>query len=154
MEMTSDHIHPQRFEKIVVNRLRQLILRGAEEVTDKTLHEIFVDITIEEEYDDVTHLVNFKTMEPGMRGRRKRNYPRIPHTIEQVDELMQEASLDLNKNYHGIIETEDGTKCGILFYHDKLFKQLKEWTELGFDGTFFVVPHPFYQLWTGKCIHL
>jgi hypothetical protein len=43
----------------------------------------------------------------------------------------------------------DGTNVGLLFYHDKLFKELKEWTELGFDGTFHVVPDPFYQLWTG-----
>ena len=89
-------------------------------------------------------------MEPGMRSRRKRKYPNIPHSIEEVDEYMQEASLDLNRNYRGIIETEDKKKIGILFYHEKLFKELKEWTELGFDGTFFIVPDPFYQLWTGK----
>ena len=80
-----------------------------------------------------------------MRSRRKRKYLNIPHSIEEVDEYMQEATLDLNRNCRGIIETEDKKKIGVLFYHE-----LKEWNELGFDGTFFIVPDPFYQLWTGK----
>ena len=62
MVIKKPHNHPPRWEKIQVNRLRQFILSAAECVSDKTLHEIFVDITIEDEYEDICHLVNYKVV--------------------------------------------------------------------------------------------
>ena len=103
MVMKHPHNHPTREKKIRVMSLKQLIYRGAGEVSDLTLHQIFVDITIEEEYDDICYMLNFKSMEPGMRSRRKRNFPCIPHSIEEVHELMDGASLDLSKYYQGVV---------------------------------------------------
>ena len=62
MVIKKPHNHPPRWEKIEVNRLRQLLLKAAECVSDKTLHEIFMDITIEDEYEDICHLVNYKVV--------------------------------------------------------------------------------------------
>ena len=49
-----------------------------------------------------------------------------------------------------IISDAAETPVGAIFYNQELFDELGRRTELGFDGTFHVVPDPFYQLWTGK----
>jgi hypothetical protein len=105
-EMKHEHNHETRFDKIRVMQLKQLLLRGAEFVCDKTLHEVFMDITIEEEYDDICHMLNYKTLEPSMRSRRKRNYPKVPHSAQDVDDLMKTANLDLSKYYRGLVKLE------------------------------------------------
>ena len=72
--------------------------------------------------------------------------------LERMDgtawDKMQNATLGLNQNYHGLLKLQDGTPIGILMYHDGLFRVLEEMTQIGFDGTFFVTPEPFYQLYT------
>ena len=42
----------------------------------------------------------------------------------------------------------DGTAVGIMLYEERLFQVLETMKSLAYDGTFFVVPEPFYQLWT------
>ena len=44
----------------------------------------------------------------------------------------------------------DDKPIGCIFYNQELFEELGQRKEIGFDGTFYVVPDPFYQLWTGK----
>ena len=44
----------------------------------------------------------------------------------------------------------DDKPIGCIFYNQELFEELGRRKEIGFDGTFYVVPDPFYQLWTGK----
>ena len=44
----------------------------------------------------------------------------------------------------------DDKPIGCIFYNEELFEELGKRKEIGFDGTFYVVPSPFYQLWTGK----
>ena len=83
-----------------------------------------------------------------MRKRREDLYPKIPQSFEDIDLLMKNAALDLNRHYKGLVRLEDNSPIGALFYHEKLFEVLKNMKKLGYDGTFFVVPKPCYQLWT------
>ena len=140
------HNHAPRTLDARVNVLRHKILDSAGVVTDSSLFTIFKNLTVLEK--DIGHLVNFKSLEPGMRKRREDLYPKIPQSIEDIDLLMKDAALDLNRHYKGLVRLEDNSPIGALFYHEKLFKVLKNIKKLGYDGTFFVVPKPCYQLWT------
>ena len=101
--------------------------------------------------DDIASEVVFTKLESGMRKRRNEKYPRLPTNIEEVDDLMKSASDGLNKHYKGILRDKDDKAVGVIFYHEELLKRMVEIKELGYDGTYFVVPEPYHQLWT---IHL
>ena len=46
-----------------------------------------------------------------------------------------------------------GKAVGIVMYDKELFQIMNDMTELGYDGTYFVVPEPCHQLWTIHFIH-
>ena len=140
------HNHAPPTLETRVNVLRHKILDSAGLVTDSSLFTIFKNITVVEK--EIGHLVNFKSLEPGMRKRREDLYPKIPQSFEDIDFLMKNAALGLNRHYKGLVRLEDKSPIGALFYHEKLFEVLKNMKKLGYDGTFFVVPKPCYQLWT------
>ena len=140
------HNHAPPTLEARVNVLRHKILDSAGLVTDSSLFTIFKNLTVLEK--EIGHLVNFKSLEPGMRKRREDLYPKIPQSFEDIDFFMKNAALDLNRHYKGLVRLEDNSPIGALFYHEKLFEVLKNMKKLGYDGTFFVVPKPCYQLWT------
>ena len=146
MIMKRGHNHGPREEKIKVNELRHTILDAAGKVSNESLFQTFASNT-ELKKTKFGHKVLFPTMESGMRKRRGEKYPRIPKTFEDVDILMQSADEDLKKNYRGLLKVED-KPIGIILYHKELIKVMASMTELGYDGTFYVVPKPWYQLWT------
>ena len=145
MVKTGNHNHSTKEHDILVNELRHKLLDQAGTLTGKTLHQIYMDLTLD---DPVGWAILYKHIEPGMRKRRELLFPRIPKDIYEIDELMQNANLGLNRNYKGILKDKDGEPVGILLYEDDLFDVLSLKKGLGYDGTFFIVPHPFYQLWT------
>ena len=65
------HNHSPRWERIKVNKFRQVLFDEAESVLDKTLFEIFFDAKLRPEWKSISHLVQYKKVESGMRGRRK-----------------------------------------------------------------------------------
>ena len=103
-ENHEDHNHSERCERIKVNKFRQVLYDEAESVLDKTLFEIFFDAKLRPEWISISHLVQYKKVESGMRGRRKRNFPKIPKSILEIDELMKTAPLGLNENYRGLLK--------------------------------------------------
>ena len=93
------------------------------------------------------HLVTYKFCEPGMRKRRESLFPKIPKTIYDIPELMKQAPNEISSIYQGLLRLPDRTPIGVLMYDKRLFNILKRKKHLAYDGTFFVVPSPFYQLW-------
>ena len=140
------HNHGPPTLEAKVNVLRHKILDAAGMVTDSSLFTIFKNLTVPEK--EIGHLLNFKSLEPGMRKRREDLYPKIPQSFEDIDLFMKNAPLDLNRHYKGLVRLDDTSPIGALFYHEKLFEELKHMKKLGYDGTYFVVPKPCYQLWT------
>ena len=69
-------------------------------------------------------------MEPVLRKRRKQLYYPISKILDEVDQLMQSATLGLNQNYHGLLKLQDGTPIAILMYHNGLFKVLAEMNQI------------------------
>ena len=71
------HNHSPRWERIKVNKFRQFLFKEAESVTDKTLSEIFSDVSLRPEFKPIAHKLEYKKVENGMRGRRKRKHPNL-----------------------------------------------------------------------------
>ena len=93
------------------------------------------------------HLVTYKFCEPGMRKKRESLFPKIPKTIYDIPELMKQAPNEISSIYQGLLRLPDRTPIGVLMYDKRLFNILKRKKHLAYDGTFFIVPSPFYQLW-------
>ena len=70
-------------------------------------------------------------------------------TFEKFQILYYKSHMN-NCNNGFIFIFSDDKPIGCIFYNQELFEELGRRTEIGFDGTFYVVPSPFYQLWTGK----
>ena len=143
---TTEHNHPNHKDKIGINRLRHELLDAAGNLTGRTLHQLFTDITnADDKYgDDISYI----DIESGMRKRRNQVYPRNPKSLEEIDILMKDAPLGLSSSYQGIVELPNGEATAIVLGHQKLMELMVEIKTLGYDGTFYVVPKPFYQLWT------
>ena len=71
------HNHSQRWERIKVNKFRQFLFKEAESVTDKSLSEIFSDVSLRPEFKPIAHKMKYKKFECGMRARRKRKFPNL-----------------------------------------------------------------------------
>ena len=76
-EKHENHNHPPRWEKIKVNKFRQFLFNEAESVTDKNLIEIFSDAILRPEFKPIANKLEYKKIESGMRGRRKRKHPNL-----------------------------------------------------------------------------
>ena len=116
MEMSDKHgahNHPTRDLKIQINKLRQLFLNEAQTVEDETLHEIHKDVSLA--HPRIASKLPYKKMEPGMRNRRKRQFPNIPKNLEEVDKYMANAPLGLSENYRGLIKLEGELLFSVVF---------------------------------------
>ena len=150
MCMKIPHNHATLEKEIKVNELRHTLLDAEGEISTKTLLQQFVDKTTPEP-DDIACDLAFTSLESGMRRRRNEQYPCLPTNIEEVDTLMKSASPEMNKHYKGLLRDKNDKAIGVIFYHEELLKRMEKIKELGYDGTYFVVPEPYHQLWT---IHL
>jgi hypothetical protein len=98
------------------------------------------------------HLVTFKKMQSAMYDRRHKTFPKVPRTTEEFLTGIQ-SNETLCSFFKGPVRLEDGQICAFMFAQDSLLASLGESQEIGFDGTFFVVPRLFYQLFTIFVIH-
>ena len=76
-EKNKGHNHSPRWDEIKVNQFRQFIFNEAESVTAKNFIEIFSDAILRPEFKPVAHKLEYKKVESGMRGRRKRKHPNL-----------------------------------------------------------------------------
>ena len=124
MVRTANHNHLTKEHTLLVNELRHKLLDGAEVLDGKPLHKIYVDITLN---DPVAWAISYIDIEPGMRKRREKKYPKIPKNIMEVDELMKVADPGLRKNYKGLLKDEGKlqfTKITILIYYTYFLYEL------------------------------
>jgi hypothetical protein len=75
-------------------------------------------------------------------------FARNPRTLVEFDQLLQ-TSESLSTFYKGTVRTpQDNEPCAFLFAQDGLLGGLRDSQNIAFDGTFFVVPSMFYQMFT------
>ena len=148
MRMTTgnSHNHEAPINVVAINTMRQEILDASGTITELTLKQIYSSIVLKNKA--LGALIPYKTIKYSMRKRREKLFPRLPKDLNDIHALMKKAPKELSKHYRGLVTLEDGTPIGILLAEKSLFKALEGMKEIGYDGTFFVVPKPFYQLWS------
>ena len=79
-------LHESKAYETNVNKLRHELLDAAGHLTDKTLHQIFMEITLAHPFGSC---ITYKSIEPGMRKRRQSLFSNIPRkNIKYVDPLI------------------------------------------------------------------
>ena len=72
--------------------------------------------------------------------------PKAPNNLDEFDERIRENP-ELSKNYKGAVEL-NGEKIAAAFASDQLLPFFADSDMAFYDGTFFVVPKIFYQLFS------
>ena len=121
---------------VLANRIK----RTAESSTDG-LREIFNN---ESRNAPGASSLTFKKLESSMCKRRRLELPKLPISPEEFVELLIDSPFSSNHR----LTIRDGNDTAILFATDLMISKLLETDTIHFDGTFKVVPHIFYQLFT------
>ena len=109
--------------------------------SQSNLREIFNEVT---RFDPSAHLVTFKGCESMMFRARRAIQPTIPQTsIEFCDQL---PTTNFAIHLKAIVILHERIAVG--FFSDKIYDILGDIYDIQFDGSFYVVPRLFYQLFT------
>jgi hypothetical protein len=146
---TRPHNHPREAYESDVNDLKRLILQAAESSAASGLRSIFNRVT--RNHPNGTD-VTFKQMEGAMYKRRAKSQPKVPYNATEFNELIQ-SSESLSSFFQGAITLPNGRVCGSMFANNHLLEGLRAANLIAFDGTFFVVPKQYYQLFTVFFVH-
>ena len=92
------------------------------------------------------HRVTFKEMCPTMTHRREKHLPKAPLNVDDFHEKIMQNE-ELRKHYKGFVEV-DGEKIAVVFGSNLLIVELEGSDLVFYDGTFFVVPKIFKQMFS------
>ena len=108
----------------------------------ETLNQIFRETTRD---SDIGENISFGYLESGMLKARQKVHPRSPDSIEEFVETLK-SNDEYGSNFRAHI-THEGQDA-IIFVSEAAATRMPQIKEINFDGTFFVVPEPFYQFWS------
>ena len=92
---------------------------------------------------EMTFVEEVRTME----NRRAMLRPKVPRTFEEFESLITRACEESRTYYRGIVSI-DGRPCAAAFLSEAICSMARRVTNVAFDGTFYVTPKPFTQLFT------
>ena len=105
------------------------------------LREIFNKVT---RFDPSAHEVTFKECESMMFRARRTSQPKIPLTAIQFRDQLPTTNFSIHLKASIILDE----RIAVIFFSEKLYDILGDISDIQFDGTFYVVPRLFYQLFT------
>jgi hypothetical protein len=113
-------------------------------------------MTLKQIFDEETRIdgngaaVSFAYLESGMLKSRRKNLPRAPQSIQELTASLREDGF-FGVNFKA--EARHGDEVALVFISEAAAGKLPTTYEVHFDGTFYVCPQMFYQLWTilGSC---
>ena len=117
--------------------------------SSKSNRDVFDEVS-REQNPEIASSISFPQVVRGMSKRKISNFPVIPTSIIQFAESISNAAPDLNKFFKSTILV-DNTVIGCLFYSESLAQKLGDITSICYDGTFFIVPKLFGQLFIISC---
>ena len=134
------HNHTEAAYKSNIIALNNRLKRAAETSTDNLRH-VFDDVT---STDQAGALVTYKDVRNTMVKRRRLELPGNPKTTEEFENMIMQTRF--SKVFRSMIILTDGLAA--IFWSDRMFEYLKACDLINYDGTFYVVPKLFYQLFT------
>ena len=105
------------------------------------LRELFNDVT---RHDPSAHKVSFKECESLMFRSRRTSQPIIPESAIEFCEQLPSTNVAINFKATVIIDE----RIAVIFFSEKIHNLIDDIFDIQFDGTFYVVPKLFYQLFT------
>ena len=140
LEVTKSHSHSKDDYKSESIVLSNSIKRSAE-VSTENLREIFNN---ECRDSPAGCTLTFRQLESTMVKRRRKDLPKLPSTCVEFAELLPDSPFSGNHRF----TVREGNEAALVFATDLLISKLPLIETIHFDGTFKVVPHLFYQLFT------
>ena len=134
-----NHCTTQADKSEVIN-LNSRIKRAAETSTD-SLRQVFDDVTGS---DQANALVSYKHLRKTMLKRRRLEVPGNPQTPEEFENML--LQIRFSTSFCLMVIIQEGFAA--LFASDLMLRKLKSAKKVIYDGTFYVVPKLFYQLFT------
>ena len=105
------------------------------------IREVFDEVT---RYDPSAHKITFKECEPMMFRARRASQPTIPKTAIQFRDQLPTTNFAFHLKAIVVL----GERIAVIFFSETIFQVLGDISDIQFDGTFYVVPRLFYQLFT------
>lgn len=119
-------------------------LKENSKCSSENLRTIF-DETCRQFPDEVSCQISFPQIQRSMHYAKSEKYPTIPQSIENFTMDLQENEY-FNINFKSIIFDHEKI-IGLLFFNDNMINSIGDnFREICYDGTFFVVPKFFTQL--------
>ena len=116
-------------------------LKRAAEISTENLRHVFDDVT---STDQAGALVTYKKVRNTMIKRRRSELPGNSKTPEEFENMIRQTRF--SKVFRSMIISTEGYAA--IFWSDRMFEYLKDCDYINFDGTFYVVPKLFYQLFS------
>ena len=110
--------------------------------SQENFRKTFDDVTRE---DPAACEITFKECESSMHRSRRISQPIIPNTATEFSEMLPTTPFG---RFHKSTVVSINNETAVIFFSDTMNDFLTRITDIQFDGTFFVVPIQFYQLWT------
>lgn len=142
LKLNRPHNHEPDINEIELTSLKKR-LKEESTSSSKPLRQIFDDVCRDTDPSIATQ-VSFPMVSRGMLARKSERYPNLPHNIgDFICDLAQSESF--NKHFKSAIEYQS-EEVGALFFSDELIESLPLLTTICMDGTFYIVPSIFNQL--------
>ena len=139
----SNHNHEIDPKDVEIMSLQSTLKQNSIAI-DKNLRQIFDD-TCRRYPSEISSKISFPKVQKNMNNAKKSKYPKIPRSISEFCTNLGLSS-SLNKNLKSIIRNEERI-IAILFFSDEMIEIIgNQFSEICYDGTFFVVPKLFTQL--------
>ncbi len=141
--MTKPHNHSCEAYESGTHRLKSALKKAAEERPGSSLRDKFNELTRQ---DPNGAKVSFTKMASIMYKRQRLSTPKVPQTPNDFVDLLEQHP-ELGQCQMGIIRS-DGDVESVIFSSQKLLTALQESQKFEFDGTFYVCPAIFAQIFT------
>ncbi len=139
------HNHDALTDQMEVEKFKRRVKKRVLENPHQSARVIFNDES--RQHPEAARQVSYKQIESTLQKIKLKVRPKNPQSLhEYVDELQSHP--ELSKYFRGSVNNLDGEINAVLFSTDPLTDSLLTATSVAFDGTFFVCPRPFVQVFT------
>ncbi len=144
VEMKS-HNHDGSHSAEAVEQFKRAVKKKVSENPHLSARVIFNDES--QKVPEAASQVSYRHLESTLQKIKRKVRPKNPGSIEEYVEKLQEEP-ELSPYFRGTIEDASGHLNGVLFSTEQLTSSLESVSNVAFDGTFFVCPRPFVQVFT------
>ena len=142
------HNHGSNDRNSMIKNLTRETLNKIEENPTDNSRKIFNQVA--KKYPEVKHKTSFTKIESAAFYRSNKHLPTNPKNLEEIMETLDEyKNHPIFRYYRKTVRYLDKNAevCGLIFGHENLIRAFENASDVGKDGTFWVCPQPFRQVY-------